>query len=93
MLNPASSQQYMVETLNDQFREWRDDNLIWLQKELKHWKDDLMQWYADICSFMFLSTGLAPLGTPGYAQGIQYWQQQQHQHAPTIPHYTLIGYD
>jgi hypothetical protein len=93
MLNPASSQQYMVETLNDQFREWRDDNLIWLQKESKHRKDDLMQRYEDVCSFMFLSIGPAPLGTPGYAQGLQYWQQQQHQHAPTIPHYTLIGYD
>ncbi len=58
MVNLASSQQYLAETLNDQFCEWRDDNLIWLhQKESKHQKDDLMQQHADVCSFMFLLTG------------------------------------
>jgi hypothetical protein len=70
MVNPASSQQYMAETLNDQFCEWRDNNLIWLQKESKHRKDDFMQWHGDVHSFMFLSTGLAPLGAPDYASGL-----------------------
>jgi hypothetical protein len=93
MLNPASSQQYMAETLNDQFCKWRDDNLIWLQKELKHQKDNLMQWHMDVDSFMYLSTGSAPLGAPDYASGFPYWQQQQHQPASKIPHYMQAGYD
>ena len=93
MLNPASSQQYMAETLNDQFREWRDENLIRLRKESKRRHDDLMQRYADIRSFMYLSTGPAPSSAPGFAQGLQYWQQQQPQHAPTIPHYMPVGYE
>jgi hypothetical protein len=93
MLNPASSQQYMAETLNDQFREWRDNNLIRLQKELKHRKDDLMQRHGDLHSFMFLSTGLAPLGAPNYASGLPSWMPQQHQPTQAFRQYMPAGYD
>jgi phage-related protein len=63
MLNPASLQQYMAETLNNQFREWRDDNLIRLQKESKRRKDDLMQRHGDVHSFVSFHR-FGPFGCP-----------------------------